>query len=435
LKDSYDVIVVGAGPAGSAAAYIMAQKGLDVCLMERGDYPGSKNMFGGAIYRRSTEIVFPEFWKEAPIERILTEDMVWFLDDDSAVKMGFNGQRFAKSPYNKFSALRTNFDRWLAKKAVEKGTHLEVKALVSDLFYKKSGFNRRQINGVIMEDGSKVKADAVIIAEGASAFLTKKAGLRSEIPARTVTLYVKEVLSLDSGKINDRFQLEENEGTNIAFVGYPTVGIIGKGGLWTNKESISITVGGYLNQMVERKLSPFHLLQRFKAHPLLKKMLQGAKPVEYMSKITPKGGYTFMPTLYDSGLLVAGDAGVMVSGRRGTDLAMISGMHAGETIVQAKAKGSFSKGIMSAYMTKLNDTFFMKNIKSSRGHLDYFGNHVDADYLLNSFINEIAYEYFTEDNSTAPERTERIIRIIKRKQKPLKTIKDLIAGIKDWGIL
>ena len=435
MRDSYDAIVVGAGPAGSAAAYIMAQKGLNVCLMERGDFPGSKNMFGGALYRQTTETVFPAFWKEAPYERILTEDMIWFLDDDSAVKMGFNGLRFDKEPYNKFSALRPKVDQWFANEAVKKGAHLETKALVKDVKVKKSLFGRRQIQGVIMEDGSEVESNAVILAEGVNAFLTKKLGLRSDFPSKTVTLYVKEVLELDENKINERFQLEGNQGTNIAFIGYPTVGIIGKGGLWTNKNSISLIVGGYLDQMVDRKLSPFHLMQRFKAHPLIKRMIEGAKTVEYMSHLTPKGGYLFVPTLYDSGVLVTGDAGVMVSGRRGTDIAMITGMHAAETVCQAKAKGEFSKQIMSAYMQKLNQTFFMKNIKSNKDHLKYFETHNDADFLINDYANDIAYNFFTEDMLTAPERTEKMLNLIKKNQPPIKTLKDLIAGAQNWGVL
>ena len=46
---AYDAIVVGAGPAGTTAALIMAQKGLKVLLLERGDVPGAKNMFGGML--------------------------------------------------------------------------------------------------------------------------------------------------------------------------------------------------------------------------------------------------------------------------------------------------------------------------------------------------------------------------------------------------
>ena len=47
MPDSFDAIVVGAGPAGTSAALGLARSGAKVLLLERGEYPGAKNMFGG----------------------------------------------------------------------------------------------------------------------------------------------------------------------------------------------------------------------------------------------------------------------------------------------------------------------------------------------------------------------------------------------------
>ena len=66
-----DVIVVGAGFAGCVAAYTLAQAGKAVLMIERGNYAGSKNMTGGRFYSHSLKKVFPNFEKEAPIERKL----------------------------------------------------------------------------------------------------------------------------------------------------------------------------------------------------------------------------------------------------------------------------------------------------------------------------------------------------------------------------
>ena len=49
MAESYDLIVVGAGPAGSAAALVAARAGLSVLLLERGPFPGAKNMYGGVV--------------------------------------------------------------------------------------------------------------------------------------------------------------------------------------------------------------------------------------------------------------------------------------------------------------------------------------------------------------------------------------------------
>lgn len=86
--ERFDVIVVGAGPAGAAAAYTMAKSGLKVALIERGEFPGSKNLFGGVVYRKQLEDLIPDFWQEAPLERTIVEQRLWILAEDSAASLG-----------------------------------------------------------------------------------------------------------------------------------------------------------------------------------------------------------------------------------------------------------------------------------------------------------------------------------------------------------
>jgi len=66
----FDAIVVGAGPAGSAAALVLARAGKQVCLLERGPFPGSKNMYGGVIYGRVLDTLIPRWWEQAPVQRV-----------------------------------------------------------------------------------------------------------------------------------------------------------------------------------------------------------------------------------------------------------------------------------------------------------------------------------------------------------------------------
>ena len=65
-----DVIVVGAGPSGIAAALSVARGGKRVVLIERGNYPGSKNMYGGAVYTTALKEVFQEDFDKFKYERI-----------------------------------------------------------------------------------------------------------------------------------------------------------------------------------------------------------------------------------------------------------------------------------------------------------------------------------------------------------------------------
>ena len=109
------------------------------------------------------------------------------------------------------------------------------------------------------------------------ASLARKAGLRKKYSADLLTLYVKELIALPEEVINARFNLEKGEGMNIGMVGYPTAGAIGKGGIWVNKDTISIIVGAYLNQLTKNGLNPYQLLSRLKEHPAIKPLIQGGK--------------------------------------------------------------------------------------------------------------------------------------------------------------
>jgi electron transfer flavoprotein-quinone oxidoreductase len=433
-NDRYDAIVVGAGPAGSAAALVMAQNNMSVMMLERGEYPGSKNMFGGTIYREPTELLVPAFWEQAPLERLVVSDELWLMDTDSAVKIGFTGLKFGKPPYNKFTALRSKFDRWFANKAREAGARLVTNTLVKEIIYEKSRLFGKKASGVVLDSGDRIYCDVVILAEGVSGNLTEKAGLREKITPDGLTLYVKQILELPSGIIEDRFNLEKGEGASLGMIGYPASGAIGKGGIFTNRDSLSIMVGAYLNQIIDKGLNPFLLLERFKSHPLVKRLIQGAKPVEYQAHTLPKGGYEQIPKLSAPGIMVTGDAALMVSGRRGTDLAMLTGRFAGETASQAKSAGNFSESTMAVYDKKIKTSFFMKDIKAGKGSKKYYEHHPDADFLLSKAANNTAYEYFTVDLVPYEMKLNKIIGEIKNLQAVPKTLSDIYHGYLHWGV-
>ncbi|MGB4004988.1 MAG: FAD-binding protein [Halanaerobiales bacterium] len=431
--DRYDVIIVGAGPAGSTAAKICADNNLSVALIEKGEFPGSKNMFGGSIFRPSLEEIIPDYLETAPLERKVIREVLYFMETDSVVEMGFTSFKFAQPPYNTFTIIRSRFDRWLAGIAEKAGAHLMNSTLVEDLLYEQSGpLAGKKVVGVILEDGQKIYSDIVILAEGAMADLTRKAGLRKKNSTDLFTLYVKELIALPEEIINARFNLEKDEGMNIGMVGYPTAGAIGKGGIWVNKDTISIIVGAYLNQLIKNGLNPYQLLCRLKEHPSIKRLIEGGITVQYMSKIIPKGGYDNIPELFDDGVLVAGDAGMLVSGRHGTDAAMLSGKYAAETAVQAKARGDFSKKALSAYEGKINNSFFYQNLKINRKAADYYKKYPDTDYLISKTLNEITFEFFKEGSQTRDEKIEMILEKLKQIQPPVKTIKDFYNAALNW---
>src|SRR5262245_14802678 len=103
--DKFDVIVVGAGPAGTSAAIAAAKGGLNTLVLERGEYPGAKNVQGAILYTKNLADLVPEFWKDttAPLERYITSQNVLITSDDSAIQAGFRSDKWVKDPHNCYS--------------------------------------------------------------------------------------------------------------------------------------------------------------------------------------------------------------------------------------------------------------------------------------------------------------------------------------------
>src|SRR3712207_1345870 len=124
MDDKLDAIVVGAGPAGVTAARELATAGLSVVVLERGQFPGAKNVWGGILYRQPTEEFLPGFEAEAPLERPIIEQRYLVLTEDAMLGATYRSQRFAEPPYNAYSVLRSPFDRWHATTAEAAGAEV-----------------------------------------------------------------------------------------------------------------------------------------------------------------------------------------------------------------------------------------------------------------------------------------------------------------------
>ena len=432
--DRYNVIIVGAGLSGCAAALKCAENNLSVLLIERGKYPGSKNMFGGVFYRKAMEELIPAFWEEAPIERAVTREELWLMDTSSTVQMAFENINYAKPPYNKFTIIRSLFDRWFAKKVEKAGAELKTSTTVTDILFEKKGLMNKKAKGVLLEDKTEIYSDIVIIAEGSIGNLVHKTGLKKEKSTDSMALYVKEFLALPEEKIESRFNLEKKQGLNIGISGTPTSGAIGKGGIWINKETISLVIGTYLNQIISKNINPYQLLKNFKKHPLIKRRIKGAKTVEYLAHLIPKGSPGEMPRLHDHGLLVVGDALSLIGGK-GTAYALLSGKMAAETAIQATAKDKYDRKTLSSYKNKLIELSLTKDNLSQKNKKNYFKNYSDADLLMAKALNKAGNEYSKFTLETNKKKWQKIVKELKTIQPLPKTISDTISGLKNWRLL
>src|SRR2546428_10757260 len=117
MAERFDAVVVGAGPAGSAAALALAREKFSVLLVERGRSAGAKNMFGGRVYAWPLFELLPGWEKDCPVERFVTKESLVFLSGDASLSVGFDSPRAATDRASSFTTLRPRFDEWLAEKA------------------------------------------------------------------------------------------------------------------------------------------------------------------------------------------------------------------------------------------------------------------------------------------------------------------------------
>ena len=92
--ETVECIVVGGGLAGLSAAYGLAEAGLEVMVLERGDYSGAKNVTGGRLYVKPIRGFYPELWDEAPFERPVARELVTMMADGAHTTIEIASDRF-----------------------------------------------------------------------------------------------------------------------------------------------------------------------------------------------------------------------------------------------------------------------------------------------------------------------------------------------------
>jgi electron transfer flavoprotein-quinone oxidoreductase len=367
MSKTYQAIVIGAGPAGSSAALTMARAGLEVALVERGTFPGEKNMFGGVLHRLpSLEKIFPDFWERAPLERHIVKKGVTFMTGDSSFSTTIEAGSFDRPPYNGYTIFRPRFDRWLADEAVAAGATLITRATVDDVVLK----NGRIAGVSILGRSGQLSAPVVVAADGVLSFTAQKAGLRrpSFDPAQ-MAVGVKALIDMPREMIDERFGLVRDQGFANEFVGC-TEGVRGGGFLYTNYDSLSIGLVFHLASLRTSGKTPYDLLNAFLEQPQVAKMLTGGKLQEYSAHLIPEGGYDMIPELVGDGIIVAGDAAAFCNATglnlEGINLASQSGVIAGEAVIAAHQNKDFSQRGLSVYKKLLEESYVIKDLKLYR---------------------------------------------------------------------
>ena len=381
MNREFDVLVVGAGPSGSACALHLARSGVNVLILEKGRVPGEKNVSGGIVYGSDVggfglRRLVPDFEATAPLERKISSHEVRILSspderrgsyryytlsrESLASRVGLYSVEFETG--HDYTVLRSQFDRWLANLAVEAGATLLSGTTVLDLL-KEDG----SVVGVLTSKG-EVRAKLVVDCSGVTSSLVETAGLRGALVPRELYHGIKHVYRLGADKIEERLRLKAGEGRALTYLGDFMLGISGNAFIYPNRETLSVGIVASMDSMIRATIEHFDrvgklldALDAFEDHPLVRDLIQGGELVEYSAHSIPKGFACLLKRPYAGGYLAAGDSlgafvkiGPMVDGMR---YAIASGMMAAQSYLAAAVSGSFREKNLSRYRDLLTPVY------------------------------------------------------------------------------
>jgi electron transfer flavoprotein-quinone oxidoreductase len=435
-KVKVDAIVVGGGPGGLASALVLARAGLEVILVERGEYAGSKNV-GGLLYGTVLNALIPDAFEKAPIERTVSKRSITYLGDGQHVSLTFGADAWSEPPYNHtYVVHRAQFDRWMATQVEEAGASLLEGMVVEDLIYEGTDGDRKAV-GVQLRGDEAFYADAVILADGANCLVSDKA--RKELAMKggrveqEYAVGVKEIIGLPEETINDRFNLKGNEGVAYDFLGQPFEGIIGGGFLYAAKDSIHLGAVARIESLVESDLGIHDLANGFKNHPVIRKYLEGGELLEYSGHMLPEGGYDAIGELTANGVLIIGDAAGLLNMslyKEGTNHAMESGKYAAEAVIRAKESGDFSKAGLASYEEKLGQGIALKDVEKYRDLPHILQDCPDVLSEYPRRVTQMLVDYFTVTNETKAETQKKARQTFFGGLSKLKMARDLFRARK-----
>jgi electron transfer flavoprotein-quinone oxidoreductase len=435
----FDAIVVGAGPAGTSAALGLVQKGAMVLLLERGEYPGAKNMFGGMMaYCPASEELVPGFWERAPWERAVTKRVLSLMGESSSTSLVFQANSGSDRPaasagstsdrtLTGFTLFRPHFDRWYAEHAVEEGVTLLTGCRAEGLV-KRAG----TVEGVWVAGlDDIVEAPLVIACDGTLSFLAQEAGLHGGFRPEQVALGVRALYRLTEEEINERFGLVGREGATQEFLGC-TEGIRGGGFIYTQTETLSVGLVMHLDSLKTRGIPPYELLERFAASSPVAPLLRGARLIEYSAHLLPEAGMRMVPRLSTGGLLVAGDAAgfCYTNGltQEGMNLAITSGLVAAQVGAAALAEGDVSASRLARYGEELKKSFVLRDLATFGRAIDFL--HEDRLFTVYPrVVSALMEDLYRSDGDPK----EKIGRLGRRAVKDELTMRQLLADLFQGG--
>src|SRR5690554_3916560 len=380
----FDVLIVGAGPAGLSAAckirQLSEQTGQDVsvCVVEKGSEVGAHILSGAVFETCALDELFPD-WKErgAPVNtEVIRDDIFYLTGETSAIKVP--GLAVPKTMHNQGNYIISlgNLCRWLAEQAEAMGAEVYPGFAAADVLYNEDG----SVGGVITGDmgigvngektdnymqGMELRAKYTLFSEGSRGHLGKrlmeKFNLNEGRDPQHYGLGIKEIWDIPAE--------QHKEGLVVHTTGWPLSESGSAGGSFLyHIENNQVYVGlitdlCYSNPYV----SPFEEFQRYKKHPEIAKYLEGGTRVSYGARALSKGGLQSLPKMsFRGGLLIGCDAGTLNFAKiKGSHTAMKSGLLAAEVVHKAVTEEKANQDL-TEYATAFEGSWLYEELYQQR---------------------------------------------------------------------